>query len=125
MEGEMPQRMKAASWAGPRRLSRRSLMTYVGASVLAGACGSRPGVPASGGSKTGGGTPAGAIKRGGSLTTIANTGAIPGQDFDVHGATANATNIQPILAVMHSGLIRLKVGGDYKYTDRTIEGALA
>lgn len=112
----------------PQRLSRRRLLlstgiTSAGAASLLAGCGPRPGKT---GSRTStGGAPAGAIKRGGTLTTVANTGAIPGQDFDVHGATANATNIQPLFAVMHSGLLRLKVGEGTPYTDRTIEGALA
>lgn len=119
MPSQIPHRR--AFWAG-HQLSRRGLIASAGVTAFAAACGAKPAGPASSGSKSG---TAGAVKRGGSLTTVANTGAIPGQDFDVHGATANATNIQPIFAVMHSGLIRLKVGGDYKYTDRTIEGALA
>lgn len=118
------------SSAGLRRSSRRRLLlsagvASAGASALLAACAPRPGKPASGGSTSAGGAAAGAVKRGGTLTTVANTGAVPGQDFDVHGATANATNIQPLFAVMHSGLLRLKVGENYKYTDRTIEGALA
>jgi peptide/nickel transport system substrate-binding protein len=112
--------------AGRYALNRRRLLVSAGSATLAGAylaaCGSSPGKSKSG---TGGATSSGAAKRGGTLTTVANTGAIPGQDFDVHGATANATNIQPILAVMHSGLLRLKVGEGYRYTDRTVEGALA
>jgi peptide/nickel transport system substrate-binding protein len=109
---------------GPWRVGRRQLIASASLSALAIACGSQPS-SRSGGSSAATGAQAGTPKRGGTLTTVANTGAIPGQDFDVHGATANATNIQPIFAVMHSGLLRLKVGGDYKYTDRTVEGALA
>ncbi|HTE83706.1 MAG TPA: ABC transporter substrate-binding protein [Dehalococcoidia bacterium] len=112
------------SWTRLPGVSRRRLLASAGATALAAGCGSRPGPPASRGSSSGSGAQGG-VKRGGSLTTVANSGAIPGQDFDVHGATANATNIQPLFAVIHSSLIRLKVGGDYKYTDRTVEGALA
>lgn len=115
---------RRAFWA-EQCLTRRTVVGSAAASALAVACGAKPGTPSSSGSKAGNGAAAGGVKRGGSLTTVANTGAIPGQDFDVHGATANATNIQPIFAVMHSGLIRLKVGGDNKYTDRTVEGAIA
>jgi peptide/nickel transport system substrate-binding protein len=108
---------------GLGRVNRRRLLAVAGAGALAAACGSKPNSGTSGSSASG--SSGGNIKRGGTVTTVANTGAIPGQDFDVHGATANATNIQPIFAVMHSGLLRLKVGGNYKFTDRTIEGALA
>jgi peptide/nickel transport system substrate-binding protein len=106
----------------PHKLNRRRLMLSAGgASLLLTACAPKRAKPGSGGPVAGGG----AVKRGGTLATVANSGAIPGQDFDVHGATANATNIQPLFAVMHSGLLRLKVGEGFKYTDRTIEGALA
>lgn len=103
-----------------QRLSRRRLIGAGGAvgsvSLLAAAC-----APQQRKSSSTATTAGGAVKRGGTLTTVANSGAIPGQDFDVHGATASATNIQPLFAVMHSGLLRLKVGDGYKYTDRSIE----
>jgi peptide/nickel transport system substrate-binding protein len=113
--------------SGASRLNRRRLLAAAGAGAVttAAACASKPNAGNSGAASSTGGASGGNAKRGGTVTTVANTGAIPGQDFDVHGATANATNIQPIFAVMHSGLLRLKVGGNYKFTDRTMEGALA
>ena len=111
------------------RLSRRRLIASAGlgsaaTAALLAACGAKN-AKTGGGTAAGGAAATGPIKRGGTVTTVANTGAVPGQDFDVHGATANATNIQPLFAVMHSSLLRLKVGGNYSFTDRTIEGALA
>jgi len=108
-----------------RRLLGFAGLTSVGTAALLAGCASKAGKPAAGGSASSRASSTGPIKRGGTLTTVANTGAVPGQDFDVHGSTANATNIQPLFAVMHSSLLRLKVGGNYSFTDRTIEGALA
>lgn len=111
-----------------RTVSRRGLLSAAavtwatGVAALAG-CGSRGNKTASGGATAGGAAPGGAIKRGGTLMTFLTSAS--SDDFEPHGFRSESANTQPLLALVYSGLLRLKLGDGLKFTDRTMEGVLA
>ena len=64
-----------------------------------------------------------AIKRGGTLTAFFTSPS--SEDLEPHGVRSESASTQPQLALAYNGLLRLKVGGQYSFTDRTVEGVLA
>lgn len=106
-------------------LSRRRLLASAGATgvvtvdaLLTGCAGSG----AHSSTRTGGQTGSPAAKRGGALTAFTTA---PSEDLEPHGARSNAAASQTLFTLIHSGLLRLKLGDQYKFADRTMEGVLA
>jgi peptide/nickel transport system substrate-binding protein len=118
---------KGGIWV-THRLSRRRLIasagtaSAVGAALLAG-CASKSGKPASS-SGASGGANAGQVKHGGTITSFIGSGG-SSEDLEPYGVRSESGSTQPLLALVYNGLLRLKVGNNIAFTDRTIEGSLA
>jgi peptide/nickel transport system substrate-binding protein len=120
--------MSSDFWARTRvsaRLNRRRLLAggaaATGTALLAG-CGAKPAKTGSTGAASVSGT-AGAIKRGGTLTTFITSPS--SEDLEPHGVRSESASTQPMLALVYNGLLRLKLGSQYSFTDRSVEGVLA
>ncbi|HTE86026.1 MAG TPA: ABC transporter substrate-binding protein, partial [Dehalococcoidia bacterium] len=107
-----------------RRISRRRALAAtgsaaLGASALLAACATRSSPGGSSGQSSG----AGAAKRGGTATGFFTSPS--SEDLEPYGVRSESASTQPMLALVYSGLLRLKLGTQYSYTDRSMEGALA
>jgi peptide/nickel transport system substrate-binding protein len=91
------------------------------ASLLAG-CRAKAANPVAGGGAAPG-TATGPVKRGGTLNAISSLALA--EDFEPYGTTSQQVDLQVLLTLIYSGLLRLKVGERLSYTDSTMEGALA
>jgi peptide/nickel transport system substrate-binding protein len=121
------QRFTAGRRWADQRLSRRRLLYSAGATGIAtagllAACAGN--THRSGNTRQTAGANAGPIKRGGTLTVFGGT-APPSEEMETQGARSNSAAAQPLFALIYSGLIRLKVGGQYTFTDTTLDGSLA
>lgn len=120
----MSESMAARTWLD-RTWSRRSFLhtagvAGVGAAALLAGCGSKK--TATSTQSTAGGS--GAIKRGGTITSFLGSGGAS-EDFETNGARSEGAATQTMLTLVYNGLLRLKVGANVPFTDRTLEGALA
>lgn len=86
--------------------------------MLAG-CAARP-AP---GRSSGASGAAGTAKPGGTVTGFFTSPS--SEDLEPYGVRSESASTQPMLALVYSGLLRLKLGPQYSFTDRSMEGALA
>jgi peptide/nickel transport system substrate-binding protein len=117
----------AASWTA-RRLNRRRLLASAGAVSAAGAalltgCATKSSNSSSSSSSSSG-AGAGQPKQGGTIPLFLGSGGNT-EDFEPHGVRSEGAATQTVLSYIYNGLLRLKMGGNMTFTDRTVEGALA
>lgn len=124
----MTSRIGPTSWA-LQRLNRRRLLVSAGAASATGAmflagCASTSSKSASSSASGASGTSAGQAKRGGTIPLFLGAGGNT-EDFEPHGVRSEGASNQTVLSHIYNGLLRLKVGANIAFTDRTVEGSLA
>jgi peptide/nickel transport system substrate-binding protein len=112
------------------QLNRRRLLAGAGAAGLGltavglAGCGSKGTTGGkSSGASSGGTAAAGTAKRGGVIQGFRQFS--PPEALEPFGTRSESSDAQPVMALIYSGLVRVKLGQPYKYADRTLEGELA